>query len=265
MKKLIIFVTMLLFIVACTAKPVEDCMAVEFTGIANQKIDYGTNANVYGLTQKSISFWVYLDSVSANVYRIISLFDDTAPYTEEGWGVALGVDGSGDLLFSQNFSVQEGQWSIPVGTLATGAWYNIIIAFDDSSAVNNPSFYVNGSLVANVEDLTPSGSTATGTNGALRIGSSGTGTLTLDGLIQDVRIYNRILSASEIEILANSKCMKTVMNGLVFWAPMWGTNDQSFDGLTLTSSHIITDWINGAVGTPAGSPIGRGNTIQPLK
>ncbi|MFA5150979.1 MAG: hypothetical protein WC554_00320 [Clostridia bacterium] len=39
----------------------------------------------------------------------------------------------------------------------------------------------------------------------------------------------------------------------------------TIDGLTLTSSHQITDWVTGAVGTPIESPIGRGNTIQPLK
>ncbi len=265
MKKLIIFVTMLLFVVACTAKPVEDCMAIEFTGASGQNINFENSANVYGLSQKTISFWINLDSVAANTNFAIALYDETAPYTDEAWSIIFGIDGAGDFLFAENFAVQEGQWTIATGTLSIGTWYHIVITFDNSSSANNPFAYINGSSVAFVEDLTPSGSANSGTGGLLRIGSGTTSLNAIDGKLQDVRIYNRILSANEIETLANSKCLKTVINGLVFWAPMWGTNDQSFDGLTLTSSHIITDWVNGAVGTPAGSPIGRGNTIQPLK
>ena len=268
MKKLIIFVTMLLFVVACTAKPVEDCVAVEFTKAYSQNIDYGHLSGLEGLSQKTISFWVNFDDLSATT-NVVYIAGNGGGVGDEAWGLVVGYGNvANSITFAEGFSAGIGQGSWRIAGLSTGTNYHIAITYDRTNIANDPIFMVNGTVVSPTELDTPSGSALTGTGSQFRLGDalvSSPISFSLDGKLQDVRIYNRILSTNEIETLANSKCLKTVMNGLVFWAPMWGTNDQSFDGLTLTSSHRIADWVTDAVGTPAGSPIGRGNTIQPLK
>ena len=242
-------------------------MAIEFNA-QEQKIDFGTSANVYGLTQKSMSFWVYLDSITSdgNLYYAASLYTDTTPNSDEGWGILFNYDGDGDMLFSEAFDTQDGIWTIPTSTFSTSSWYHIIITMDNSSDANNPSAYVNNVSKSFTEDLAPSGSAKAGTGGSLRVGdpfSAATQYRVIDGKLQDIRIYNRILSASEIAELYNSRCQRVVMDGLVFWAPMDGAAGlSSFDGATLSSANTIIDRISGVQGVPSGSPIGRGNTIQ---
>ena len=266
MKKLIIFVTMLL--VACMAKPAEDCMAVEFTKTYSQNIDYGHISGLEGLNQKTISFWVNFDDLSATTNNVY-IAGNIGGVGDEAWAILVGYGSIvNSITFVEDFSAGNGQGSWRITGFSTGTNYHIAITYDRTNIANDPIFMVNGTVVSPTELDTPSGSALTGNGSQFRLGDalvSSPISFSLDGKLQDVRIYNRILSAGEIETLANSRCLKIVMNGLVFWAPMWGTNGQSFDGLTLTSSHRITDWVNGAVGTPAGSPIGRGNTIQPLK
>lgn len=245
-------------------------MAIEFGGAYTERIDFGTGANVYGLTQKSISFWVYPDTVAntlpTNVRHVLSLFD-VPTAGGESWAVTIGYGGNGYFGFVQGFSdgVGQGAWNTGAD-LSASAYQHCMITYDNSSVDNDPIIYINSVSKSLSELNTPEGTAKTGSTSYLRFGSGlqTTTFLSLDGKLQDVRIYNRILPQNEIEILANSRRLKVVQNGLVFWAPMWGTNDTTFDGLTLTASHRITDWAGGSVGTPVGSPIGRGNTIQSL-
>lgn len=85
----------------------------------------------------------------------------------------------------------------------------------------------------------------------------------LDGYAQDVRVYNRILTAAEVATLYNSRLQRVILNGLVFWCPCNGAAG-AVDGTTLGASNTLSDVIGGAVGTPSGSPILRGNTNQTI-
>lgn len=261
MKKLIIFVTMLLFIVACTAKPVEDCMAIEFPNTTS--INFGTlSADVAAPTARTWTAWINITGLQTQNYPH-GIFNVTGRWTFDYYDNSTFYSYK-HLHFVLFRDIVTGNWR-GNADLTPGTWYHVAMSYDESSIENNPTFYLNGSILNPTIIPAQEGAIIDDSDGVLEIGGRGIEDFQSKIIIQDARIYNRILSAGEIETLAKSKCLKTVMNGLVFWAPMWGTNDQSFDGLTLTSSHRITDWATGAVGTPINSPIGRGNTIQPLK
>ena len=262
---------MSLFMVACTAKPVEDCMAIEFD---NSRHDYIWFNNFTlekpNLEQITGCAWIYPSHLISSQYysNVLGSYiynDDTIVSGYFAFTIHQNteVGGNGLMYFSAYKWNTSGTWYVN-NAVTMDTWNHICFTYDASSVNNNPLLYWNGISQAVIETSAPQ-TEKTYTKYRHIVMSNSSGVQSINGLIQDVRIYNRILSANEIETLANSKCLKTVMNGLVFWAPMWGTNDQSFDGLTLTSSHRITDWINGATGTPYESPIGRGNTIQPLK
>ena len=246
MKKLIV---VLLVIVLVGCAPKENCMAIEFDG--NGNIDFGAIVN--NQTIRTVSAWIYLDSVAAGK------INNFVYHTGQGW--YFGADND-DLVFTQSFTTTAGQWARQ-NVLTTGLWHHIAVTYDGSLATNDPVIYLNGETGAQY-DANGSGTMGDDSDGRLWIGGytgmgAGEGT---DGKLQDVRVYNRILSANEVSALYNSRCLRNVMNGLVFWAPMWGADSATFDGLTLTAAHVVRDWAGGASGVPTGSPIGRGNTFQ---
>ncbi len=105
-------------------------------------------------------------------------------------GFLFGIDGAtGKLIYETNQSGAT-QLSQSSGSLAKNNWYHVVVTRSGTSAI----FYING-LVSSREiiglHINPVAATV-----SFKIGS--TANLSLDGFIRDARIYNRILTASEI-------------------------------------------------------------------
>lgn len=87
--------------------------------------------------------------------------------------------------------------------------------------------------------------------------------MSFDGLIEDPRTYNTTLSENEILEIAKSRIRRSVSRGLAFHPVLYGASGLSnFDGTILEADNKIICDVSGVKGTPVGSPIGRGNTIQ---
>ena len=85
-----------------------------------------------------------------------------------------------DLQFYANRDTTDGIWSY---TIPLNEWTHAVIVYDDSSAANNPTFYINGSLVSSVtETQTPVGVRVTDTGSeSLHVGAWGDGSNSFDG------------------------------------------------------------------------------------
>ena len=223
-------------------------MAVEFDG-TNGYLDFGAIVN--NQTVKSVTAWIYLDTV-VPVQGIVAK-------SGAGWVLAANTN---DLYYEQACGTSAVFGEV-ANVLSVSTNYHVAVTHDVSSGTILPVLYLNGVLQVLTSSGTASGTMGDDSDGTVVIGAAmGASHYHLDGKIQDVRIYNRILSANEILALYNSRCLRNVMNGLVFWAPMWGANADTFEGNTLSASETVVDWIGGAVGVPTGSPIGIGNTFQ---
>jgi len=144
--------------------------------------------NIDNLSQFSLSTWVKLTTMPSspnhNYMRFISLGNAKAVlrYVDH--------DGTGKLQFYMNIGgslhsvVVDHHW-------ATGAWYHVAGTYDGSTM----RLYLNG-VEQGEKDV--SGTVATG-NGVTLSSSGGEA---LDGLLDDVRVYNRALSFREIQALA---------------------------------------------------------------
>ena len=233
-------------------------MSIDFNS-SGRAIYFGQINSVLNINNRTFSAWIKLTSSVSDIYN--SIFS----WMNDNTGGRIYIRTTPRVAFYYKFSLGPGIWEATTTNLSQNIWYHVLITYNNNSTTNDPSIYINGISQSVSEISTPNGSLPTET-GSLILGNIYTETesytYNFDGWIQDVRIYNRILSADEISILYNSRALKVVQEGLVFWAPMWGTNDMSFDGLTLNADHQIKDWISGIVGMPIGSPIGRANTIQ---
>ncbi len=95
----------------------------------------------------------------------------------------------------------NGDFDSGADTISLGTWYHIAASYDRSSLTNRPTFYVNGAKLTATTLTAPSGSPPL-LSGTGYIGNNSVNTRNWNGLIDDLRIYDRLLSDVEIQILA---------------------------------------------------------------
>jgi prepilin-type N-terminal cleavage/methylation domain-containing protein len=164
--------------------------AYAFSGASSQ---YGTIASNFGLgnTNVTISAWVN-PAVSPNSGLFFKI---GGPASTNGYGL-----GMGNTTFDDSSSgtklilLYEGVRWIPTTTDIITGWHHVVMTIDSNGV---PSAYLDSSLVG-----TYSGSNAIApTTSMSYIGGGMTTARYFNGSIDDVRVYNRALSGSEISAL----------------------------------------------------------------
>jgi len=162
--------------------------------------DYGSLSSLNlstlmnGSNNFSLSLWFNTDSFPASTSFLVSLVLFWA-------GTRAIYFVFGDSIPADQFSVRVNQnstWQSPVqnnSTLSTGTWYNMLVTYNSSSGY---ILYQNGT---SVDTSSTTGSISSFTNINPEIGSLtiGQGTRYYDGKISQILIYNRALTASEIQ------------------------------------------------------------------
>ena len=163
--------------------------------------------------------------------------------------------GSG-IEFDVERQTATGAWQGLAPIYGTG-WRHVAVTYDGSSTANDPVIYVDGVAQQISEALAPAGAIVSNV-GVGNIGNRPSGhDRPFDGLIDDVRIYSRVLSAAEIDALADD-----ISTGLVaHWEFEEGSGQDVADStgngndglLGDTSSVEANDpqWTTGKVGTGA--------------
>ncbi len=145
--------------------------------------------------------------------------------------VAKGTPGSAGYAFqyekiSGNFVINISKYGVAdqrvtITELTPGTWYHLA-GVQSSSTIE---YFVNGASQGTLANA--SAYNASGTN-AFRIGAASNGTLQANGLIDDVRIYNRALSQTEITALAAGDHTASTWDGssstTYATAANWSTN-----------------------------------------
>lgn len=134
----------------------------------------------------SYSVWVYP--------RVLNSFQGIfSTFTTNSQALELFVDNPGSRFVVVNYG--NSTYTVPA---AVNAWQHVAVSVSGTSAAS----YLNGSLVSSATI------TAIGGNGsALVIGqrSAGAPTYAFNGLVDDLRLYSRTLTASEIRLLASRR------------------------------------------------------------
>ncbi|MEZ4246451.1 MAG: DUF4347 domain-containing protein, partial [Nitrospira sp.] len=144
---------------------------------------YGNPANV------TLAAWVNVTGTDTTGSEVISLGDS----------VALRISSGGNL---EAFMYNGSSWNFTTssGSLTGTGWHHVAYTFND--AANSATVYLDGVAVAR---STNTSSIAYTLGANTFIGKHGNGSTTADfaGKIDDARVYNRALSASEIASLAS--------------------------------------------------------------
>jgi len=157
----------------------------------NDYVNLGPNFN-FTSESFSISHWIKLNSLftaTANVGPI--------PFYKGNYqvnGYYSGIGNSGDVIFVTNQSGAVQFSSTTINTISTGTWYYLTYVRNGSSV----RIYVNG------EDKTSTAAShinPTTSSSNFQIGKYSSNNIDMNGLMDEVRIYNRALSTTEVKQL----------------------------------------------------------------
>ena len=173
------------------------------TGIQGNGADFERSNTEYlisstgpGITGDwSISFWLKQESQTINQWPITS-------YTSGEGGILLRVNSDGKLFAQFGNGGTVSKTVTTASQITIGSWYHVVFTSDVSAGTNGYTVYVNGSSVALTADT--STATSVGAQANMTIGALGAGTQPFDGVIDEVGIWSRILSASDVTTLYNS-------------------------------------------------------------
>ena len=169
--------------------PGEIAGALSFDGV-DDYVSFASQAQ----STISISAWVYAQATPGNVFpRIIDM---------PGYVLFLPEPSNpksnpASLGFLSRRSDRDGEWDTPANTMAYNSWNHVAVVYDSSSTSNNADLYING-VKQTISKITPPQGTQTSNEGEGIIGNHIPLNRGWDGLIDELRIYNRALSAAEI-------------------------------------------------------------------
>lgn len=125
-------------------------------------------------------------------------------FNTPGYRLFFRFDPQGNNGFDfATFSTGNGDWFSGVNTISLGAWYHVAASYDLANLASAPAQYINGIKVATPTVITPPSGTQPSSAGTGYIGNVAALNRAWNGELSDLRIYNRILSGAEIQILAH--------------------------------------------------------------
>ena len=209
--------------------------------------------------QVTVTAWVRADGTGGGSYpRIL----DTPSYR-----VHFRFTGADSYSFGFATSDQvNGDYDSGAGTVALGAWYHVAVSFDRASLATPPALYLNGSKMTTSTLASPSG-TAPSLSGTGYIGNRAGLDRYWNGLIDDLRIYNRVLSDGEVLALAVAPSANVApvvsagTNQTVIWPAFANlSGDVTDDGKPTPPGTTIPTW--SMTSGPGAVTFGNSNTLS---
>jgi len=198
-----------------------------------------------GATSITIGFWYYSDNNTEAVLKGIIAEDDLSTTANNAWSIFYDNRGGANKTKAIRFGIGDGTNGTVLSVdnffnEPTGIWHHVVAVWDNT----NLYIYKDGSLSSSGSD---GGVTAINNNSATpyigRTAFSGDGFW--DGKLDDVRIWTRALSASEIALLYDIGATgKSLQDGLVLDLNMdtledysGNSNNGTATGTTKTTDH----------------------------
>ncbi|NCC23171.1 MAG: LamG domain-containing protein [Alphaproteobacteria bacterium] len=175
-----------------TTTAITDGQALDFDSTNDYvEIDAGTSLDSLGAI--TMSAWIRPESAGEGGSAWVMGRDGTINIATLDTGSKIGVRVS-------RWNTTPGLWSTTNSVLSPyGNWLHVAATYSFTSIANVPDLYVNGERVQVNETQAPVGSLSAD-SGMWYVGSnSPAATFTFDGQIDDVKIYDKILGADEID------------------------------------------------------------------
>jgi hypothetical protein len=159
--------------------------AIEFDGNGDG-VQYSSKSDT------SITFSAWID-VTAEGQSTVPRIVQTPAYSLAIWST------DGDINFEASWT-SLGRWTVSQALIGTG-WRHVAVTYDGSATTNAPAIYVDGVAQTVVETLAPTGTLADNAGAGVIGNRPSFYDRNFVGRIDDVRIHDRVLDASEVQAL----------------------------------------------------------------
>ena len=205
--------------------------AYDFNG-SNAHISLPVAGGVAGHDQVTLEAWIKADT---NTTDYASIYSEQTTTTDK-WRYSLNYRTDGKLYFGGRDDDGDAYTEWVSASINTGTWYHVVALFD---AVNDRTeIYLNGSLAASA---TPTiNAFDSGTSAGRNIGSDWSSYF-FDGIIDELRLYDRILTVDQIADLYNSgtPANENIDHGMTNADEIWQacvTPNSGVDGIQVCSN-----------------------------
>jgi len=226
-------------------------MAIEFSNNPNNERLVSAATFTPGLAH-SVSLWLRYTSLVANIRRLLG----SVTQFEFRGGNGAGTQPPGQLV-NDMYSLSDGAMSVAL--LTAGPWFHVVFTGERSGGNSITDIYINGVL-----DSGPFSIAESIPGAALMTLGNRTGvgvTDGLNGLLDDVRIYNRRLSPAEVQSIFAARGRDSVLQGLLSRITFKGV-----PGTSPVGADSVKDvGPSGNHYTPTGSPVYREKFIGGLR
>lgn len=163
--------------------------AVSFDATDDQ-VKVSSSGSLNNLTDMTVSAWVYQEGSGG---RIITK-SDSSPKR-----FSLMSASPNRIGFNAGYTGGVGSWVTPAESLSLNVWHHVVVTYVHGNTASTPNIYIDGVPQVLTVFIAPSGSPVAD-NSNLYIGSNASGNV-WDGMIDEMRVYNRVLAGSEVEAI----------------------------------------------------------------
>ena len=221
--------------------------------------NYLTYTNSFAMTQIPWTWSVWVNVTNCSNTGELFSWSSGIPTGAVNMNIDTSSTGGTATAFNMYLAL-SGQWTISMNTgtiINYGVWYHIAVTVTSAFLV---TMYVNGTQV---NQATGNGYMPATNSSYLLVGKNGDNNLRgLYGAIDDLRLYNRALSASEVAALAGNTAVVTIPNtlsvpasmptsGLVSYFTFEGSLADSQSVNTLSMAAGTAQYVGGRIGNQA--------------
>lgn len=121
-----------------------------------------------------------------------------------GWAFLITNQTANSIQFIVDYATTDITRRSGAGTVPLTQWSHVAVTWDGSTNASNIHIYVNGVETTYSSTVNGAGARANDGSASVRVANDALGSRTFSGLIDDARVYDRVLSAGEISAIYSS-------------------------------------------------------------
>jgi hypothetical protein len=164
-------------------------------------IDCGSAASLDLLpaSNMTMSMWMKPGNLKTGISQL--LVKSASSVQTSGWYFAINSSPSDSLEFIVDYNTTDLQVTTNANAVSRNRWQNVVLTYNGSGLASDVHIYIDGVEVTYSTSQNSSGARVSDLAQSLTIGTDGISTNPFYGALDDVRIYNRVLSTREIKQL----------------------------------------------------------------